>query len=163
MWLSLLIYQYCFSYHHIEHVRSNRTRPTIVSGTEPGISLQWRHNEHDGVSNNRRRLAQPFVQAEIKKPAKLRVTGLCHGEFTGDRASNAENVSIWWRRLDIGMIRQIQSLLLPWLPGCPGFSSNVIQYAGQTEYCLLRRIFSTTCVIAVSTDGVKMEISFWIW
>ena len=37
------------------------------------------------------------------KASKLRVTGLCAGnspvtgEFTAERASNAENVSIWWR------------------------------------------------------------------
>ena len=38
-----------------------------------------------------------------KKTSKLRVTGLCAGnspvtgEFTAEMASNAENVSIWWR------------------------------------------------------------------
>ena len=38
-----------------------------------------------------------------KKASKLRVTGLCvgnspvTGEFLAQRASNAENVSIWWR------------------------------------------------------------------
>ena len=39
-----------------------------------------------------------------KKTSKLRVTGLCAGnspvtgEFPAQRASNVENVSIWWRR-----------------------------------------------------------------
>ena len=38
-----------------------------------------------------------------KKTSKIRVTGLCEGnspvtgEFPAQRASNAENVSIWWR------------------------------------------------------------------
>ena len=38
-----------------------------------------------------------------KNPSKLRVTGLCAGnspvtgEFPAQKASNAENVSIWWR------------------------------------------------------------------
>ena len=38
-----------------------------------------------------------------KKTSKLRVTGLCvgnspgTGEFPAQMASNAENVSIWWR------------------------------------------------------------------
>ena len=47
--------------------------------------------------------AQPFVQAQIKENIKApRHWPLC-GEFTGDRwipsqrASNAENISIWWR------------------------------------------------------------------
>ena len=40
-----------------------------------------------------------------KKTSKLRVTGLCEGnplmtgEFPAQSASNAENVSIWWRHL----------------------------------------------------------------
>ena len=39
-----------------------------------------------------------------KKTSKLRVTGLCEGnspatgEFPSQMASNAENISIWWRR-----------------------------------------------------------------
>ena len=39
----------------------------------------------------------------FKKASKLRVTGLCAGilpgtvEFPAQMASNAENVSIWWR------------------------------------------------------------------
>ena len=42
-----------------------------------------------------------------KKPSKLRITGLCEGnspvtgEFPAQRASNAENDSIWWRHHDI--------------------------------------------------------------
>ena len=40
---------------------------------------------------------------QLKKTSKLRVIGLCTGkspvttEFPAQRASNAENVSIWWR------------------------------------------------------------------
>ena len=39
-----------------------------------------------------------------KKTSKLRVTGLCEGnipvsgEFPAQKASNAENFPIWWRR-----------------------------------------------------------------
>ena len=46
---------------------------------------------------------QPFIQAQIKENIKLRVTGLCAGtssvtcDFPAQMASNAENVSIWWR------------------------------------------------------------------
>ena len=44
-----------------------------------------------------------YSRRRSKKAAKLRVTGLCKGnspvtgEFPAQRASNAENVSIWWR------------------------------------------------------------------
>ena len=69
------------------------------------ISLQWRHNEHDGVSNHQPHgcLVSRLFRRRSKKTSKLRVTGLCEGnspvtgEFPAQRASNAENVSIWWR------------------------------------------------------------------
>ena len=46
---------------------------------------------------------QPFIRVQIKENIKFRVTGLCAeyspgtGEFPAEMASNAENVSIWWR------------------------------------------------------------------
>ena len=46
--------------------------------------------------------AQLLVQGRSKKTSKLRVTGLCAGnspvtgEFLAQKASNAENVCIWW-------------------------------------------------------------------
>ena len=62
------------------------------------LALQWRHNEHDGVSNH-----QPndcslnrLFRRSSKKTSKLRVTGLCVGnspvtdEFPAERTSNAE-------------------------------------------------------------------------
>ena len=68
-------------------------------------SLQWRHNGHDSVSNHHRLycLLNRFFRRRSKKTSKLRVTGLCEGnspgtgEFPAQMASNAENVSIWWR------------------------------------------------------------------
>ena len=67
------------------------------------VVLQRRHNERDGVSNRRPTdcLLDRLVKAQIKETSKLRVTGLCEGnspvpmEFPAQRASNAENVSIW--------------------------------------------------------------------
>ena len=44
-----------------------------------------------------------YSGADQRKHQKLRITGLCAGnsavtgEFPAQRASNAENVSIWWR------------------------------------------------------------------
>ena len=61
-----------------------------------------RHNGRDGVSNHDYLLSRSF-RRRSKKTSKLRVTGLCDGnspvtgEFPSQRASNAENVSIWWR------------------------------------------------------------------
>ena len=52
--------------------------------------------------------AQPFIQAQIKENIKVLRHWPLSGEFTGDRliprtsqrASNAENVSVWWHRRD---------------------------------------------------------------
>ena len=69
------------------------------------LTLRWRHNEPHVVSNHQPRdcLLNRLFRRRSKKPSKLCVTGLCAGnspvtgEFPAQRASNAENVSIWWR------------------------------------------------------------------
>ena len=54
------------------------------------------HQPHDCLLNH-------LFRRRSKKTSKLRVAGLCvgnspvTGEFPAQRASNAENVSIWWR------------------------------------------------------------------
>ena len=66
--------------------------------------LQWRHNECDGVSNHRCFHCFPncCFRHRSKKTSELCVTGLCAGnspvtgEFPPQKASNTENVSIWW-------------------------------------------------------------------
>ena len=66
-------------------------------------SLQWRHNVRDDVSNHQPHecLLNRLLRRRSKKTSKPRVTGLCAGnspvtdEFPTQRASNAENVSIW--------------------------------------------------------------------
>ena len=75
----------------------------------PFYPLQWRHNERDGVSNQRRLgcLLNFFFRRRLKKTSKLSVTGLCEGnppvtgEFPAQRTSNTENVSIWWRHAQV--------------------------------------------------------------
>ena len=68
------------------------------------ITLQWSHNECDGISNRQPYdcLLRCLVRRRSKKTSKLRITGLCEGnspvtgEFPAQRASNSEKVSIWW-------------------------------------------------------------------
>ena len=68
-------------------------------------TLQWRHNWRDGVSDHQPRdcLLNRLFRRRSKKTSKLCVAGLyagnspVTGEFPAQRASNAENVSIWWR------------------------------------------------------------------
>ena len=69
------------------------------------MPLQWLHNGHDSVSNHQPHdcFLNRLFRHKSKKTSKLRVTGLCvgnspeAGEFHAQMASNAENVSIWWR------------------------------------------------------------------
>ena len=69
------------------------------------LRLQWRYNGRDGVSNQQpyHWLSNRFIRRRSKKTTKLCVTGLwmgnspLTGEFPAPMASNAENVSIWWR------------------------------------------------------------------
>ena len=71
-------------------------------------TLLWRHNGHDCVSNHQPHeyLLNRSFGRRSKKTSKLRVTGLCvgnspeTGEFPAQMASNAENISIWWRHHD---------------------------------------------------------------
>ena len=78
------------------------SRPDTAVISLTGIvrrSLQWHHNERQAHDCLLRRL----YMRRSEKTSKLRVTGLCDGnspgtgEFPAQRASNAENVSIWWR------------------------------------------------------------------
>ena len=81
-------------------------------------TLQWRHNGHDGVSNHQPHhcLLDRLFRRKSKKTSKFRVTGLWEGnspvtgEFLAQRASNAENVSIWWRHHAI-----LGLVFYPWL------------------------------------------------
>ena len=76
--------------------------------TVQSITLHWRHNGHGSVSNHQPHdcLLNCLFRRRSKKISKLRVTGLCAGnspetdEFPAQMASNAENVSIWWRHHD---------------------------------------------------------------
>ena len=77
------------------------------------VTLQWRHNEQDVVSNHQPQdcLLNSLFRRRSKKTSKLCVTGLCEGnspvisEFHAQRASNVENVSIWWHHHKLALNR----------------------------------------------------------
>ena len=84
--------------------------------------LRWRHNGRNYVSNHQPRhclLNRLFIRRSKKIPM-LRVTGLCAGnspvtgEFPAQMASNAENVSIWWRHHVWYIPRVIQKVMWMW-------------------------------------------------
>ena len=79
-------------------------------------TLQWRHNDHDGISNHQphgcllNRL-QTQINENIKAPRHWPLCGefTGTGEFPAQRASYGENVSIWWRHHVLPQVN-----LLPW-------------------------------------------------
>ena len=93
------------SWHHGVSRFSTMTSRRLSAFGNTSVALYWRHNGHDGVSNHQPHgcLLNRLFRCRSKKTSKLRVTGLCMGnspvtgEFPAQRASNAENVSIWWR------------------------------------------------------------------
>ena len=77
------------------------------------FSLLWRHNERDSVSNHQPHdcLLNRSFRCRSNETSKPCVTSLCAGispvtgEFPPQKASNAENVPIWWRHHVIGIQR----------------------------------------------------------
>ena len=67
--------------------------------------IRMKSYERDGVSNHQPQncLLNRLFRHRSQKKSKLRVIGLCAGnspvtsEFAAQMASNAENISIWWR------------------------------------------------------------------
>ena len=61
------------TYHH--------DKSCVAISRESRVSLQWRHNGHDGVSNHQPNdcLFYHLFKHRSKKTSKLRVTGICEG------------------------------------------------------------------------------------
>ena len=88
---------------------------------------QWRHDECVGVSNHRRVdcLLNRLFRRRSKKTSKLHITGFVRGitgEFPPQRASNAGDVSIWWRH------HEFTSGLCSHHPDYPPSCKNVLWY-----------------------------------
>ena len=118
-------------------------------------SLQWRHDGCDGVSkSNHRRLGcllKRLLKHRSKKTSKLRVSGLYEGSpqvtggFSSQRASDAENVSIWWRHLVYPKNMVTHESIMTWkrsphsLRWSPNGRDGVSNH--QPHDCLLNRLF----------------------
>ena len=125
----------------------------VVSSTRLLMAVSvitWRYNGRDGVSNHQPRhcLLKRLFSRRSKKTSRLRVTGLCAGnsqvtgEFPAQRASNAENVSIWWRH-------HVQCINL--LQNTPCSSPERVTYGILfNELKMLRSFIESVFVVAVS-------------
>ena len=114
----------------------------------PKTTLQWRHNEHDGVSNHQPYdcLLNRLFRRRFKKTSKLRVTGLCDGNslvtgefpashrwFPAQRASNAENVSIWWRHHESSIQLKLWFLYIRTLGGGGYLFKHILQFSSYSK------------------------------
>ena len=106
-----MVYLYIINVHPVAPVYSDTFSGTsrkwmlmnIYSNTK-NTSLHWCHNDYNGISNDHRLnyLLNCLFRHRSKKTSKLCITGLCERNplvisgFPPQRASNVENVSIWW-------------------------------------------------------------------
>ena len=85
-------------------------------------ALRWRHNGRYSYSNHRCLdcLLNRLFMRRSKKTLNLR-TGLCvensmvTGEFPSQSASNAENVSIWWRHHYVEEFPSHDDIMFAWI------------------------------------------------
>ena len=95
----------CFSFSILYYISADKNRLMDNQGRGCKLILQWRHNEHDSLSNHQPRDCLPnhLFRRRAKKTSMLRSTGRCAGnspvtcDFPTQKSSYAENVSIWWR------------------------------------------------------------------
>ena len=126
-------------------------------------TLQWRCNERDGVSNHQLHdcLLNRMFRCRSKKASKPSDTVLCEGnspvtdEFPAQRASNVENVSIWWRHhefINVISISMITQSTRKWLTGKQQIQLiykretqckriNCFQFAGESSMIFVNRWF----------------------
>ena len=144
----------------------------VVSTSSTGVvwmvaeTLQWRYNEPDGVSNHQPRDCLLKRLFRSKKTPKLRVTGLCegnspvNGEFHAQRASNAENVSIWWRHYGCQLLTVLLGSFKSWN------THHIVKIYIYIVYMYMTRIcyHFTTCrqIVSVKLDVQFSRFSCWV-
>ena len=142
------------------------------------LSLRWRRNEHDGVSNHQPHhcLLNHLFGCRSNKTSKLRVTGLCAGnspgtgEFPTQMASNAENVSIWWRHHGIIIDRVIRMFGCTYnycCACCAAWYEKDFSHCRPSWICLpLECVYSATGIflsVITYSSVITYLITFNIW
>ena len=103
--------------------------------------FHWRHDGHHSVSNHQPHdcLLNRLFRRRSKKISKLSVTGLCAGkssetgEFPAQMASNAENVSIWWRH-------HVRWIYLLWNWNVTGYCDSLSTTKIQSPFLVVNSI-----------------------
>ena len=121
----------------------------FLTSTLVYVTLLWRRNGHGSVSNHQPHhcLLNRLFECRSKKTSKLRVTGLCAGnspgtgEFPAQMASDAENVSIWWRHHETTVI------VRTWM-------SDYIQQNNWVELFLIHALISNKKTRVIETPRI---------
>ena len=108
--------------------------------------LLWRHNGHGSISNHQPHdcLHNRLFRRRSKKTSKLSVTGLCAGnspgtsEFPAQMASNAEDVSIWWRHHVFQLTIRVHLCLKH---TATQFNINILTHLHRSSIIKIRRAF----------------------
>ena len=148
------------------------------------MSLQWRHNERDGVSNHQRLdcLLNRLCRRRSKKTSKLSMTGLCEvnspvtSEFPAQRASNEVKGSIWWRyhlrswtkgwmcfqeAVPPNILQYLELFEVGMRPG-PWFSIKMSSYQYRKSHCGDETVVRSSHLHDEISYSVKMPSLYWI-
>ena len=119
------------------------------------VTSYWERVQHKSPAT--RLFTQPFVQVQIKENIKAPRHWPFWGEFTGDfpaqRASNAENVSIWWRHRDKDGYHIYPKLILNW--NFAKSRSSITSVSFQLYNCFCNFARSTAVPLWCSVQNFK--------
>ena len=120
-----------------------------------------------------------YSRHKWKKASKLRITGLCAGnplvtgEFPAQRASNTENVSIWWRHHESWLMQLLGEYILMskthftkdwWAHNPNHIKNNVCSsvkniYQNRSQFCTCHDSLAVmTCAKLLPDWIVRIEI-----
>ena len=128
------------------------------------IGHSWLEVGRDGVSNHQRLdcLFNCLFRRRSKKTSKFRVTGLCEGNspMTGvlpsQRASNAKNVSIWWRHHAV-----VRCRYLSWVQNLIEINSLTPGKCGIDSWALLTKLLSCEYHKALADKSTLVQAMVW--
>ena len=136
---------------------------------EFNMTLRWRHNGHDSVSNHQPHgcLLNRLFRRRSRKTSKLLVTGLCAGnspgtgDFPAQMASNAENVSIWWRHHECGNLTMILFVFFnKWISILVSISDRSVHYCPACRTTLITTRFWVVLICPIIKCLNVLEFSF---
>ena len=131
---------------------------------QPAKPLQWRHDRRDSVSNHQphKCLLNRLFRRRSKESIKAQHHWLCAGnspvpgEFPAQMASNAENVSIWWRHHSIVQLGHHSVCRYPSTKRCSTYSRH------NNDYSLDRSMLHLLSMLILTILLTRWRHSKWL-